>query len=612
MEQGDQRDRYIRTGIHIIIGILFLFSVFVLAAERFDFSLESFLRKQETREILKVVAENSEWDYMDGGVEPGVGNVWTTSRYDNESWKKGAGSFSALDSVQAEVKLDSRTDDNRNTPTYFFRKRFTVDSLKSILSMEGEIRYSDAVVVYLNGEIIFAGNVPAGGYSSNQETGVAQDLGQIQESRFYVTDLSMLRRGENILAVEIHEKDGESSNAFLDFSYFNLLGIEIEEKEPDTASVILEQGRNAEVIGVNWMTTSPDYYEVEYLEASEYTDPEKEFSSLAQKRLMGRTWIKENRVYVNRVTLNYLKTGVRYLYRIKKVGGAEGSALMSFTTADKTHFSFAVLGDPQIGSYGADDYELWNEAVNSGFELIGNTDFILAAGDQVDGIGKTPDITKAFYTFRSPEIFKAIPMGIIKGNHEKDGVTAQLYDSQFKREGQSPQGDSYFTYQDTLIVMLNSNNMDFEAHEEFLRNAVRKEKRKWVMVLMHHSIFSSGSHREDEEVEAMREAYSEIFSRLNVDLVLSGHDHVYSRSYIMKGDVVSTSGGAGKTLYVTAGSSSGNKFYGETNQVYDDTAVLFDEPVACITRVDVGQNQVKINAYRIDTGELIDSCALNK
>lgn len=621
MVTNSQRERYLKRGIIAFLSLLFFLSVFILVADRFHLQLELAFGTEETREIQKVITVESEWDYMDGGGEPGVGNVWTTSRYSTDLWKKGAGEFAAGDARragEAAVFLDSHTESSKYAPTYFFRKDFVVDDVNQILSMEGKIKYSDAVVVYLNGQIVFAGNVPAGGYSSNQETGAAQTADRVWESQFYVTDLSALKEGRNILSVEVHQEDQDSADAYFAFEYFNLLGVEIKEGTPDTAGVILEQGQNEEQIGVNWLTRSPDFYKVEYQEASEYDQQKKNFSSTAQSRLMGRTYLEGSHAYVNRVTLTHLKTGSEYLYRITRVGSDEGSEIMSFTTAEKPSFSFALLGDPQIGAYGKDDRALWQEQMKKGFALIGKTNFILSAGDEVDGIGETADIIETFFTFRSPGLFKEIPMGLIKGNHEKNGVTDALYDGQFVRDGQSSCGDYSFTYLDGLIVALDSNDMDFEAHREFLKNAVEKAKRKWIIVLMHHSLFSGGEHEDSADVTAMREAYSEMFQEFNVDLVLSGHDHIYSRSRLMSGEEATGNldnetvswKKRGETLYITVGSSSGNKFYEKSKETKEYTAFSCEDAAACITRVDVGKDRIQITAYRLDTGEKIDQYQL--
>lgn len=52
---------------------------------------------------------------------------------------------------------------------------------------------------------------------------------------------------------------------------------------------------------------------------------------------------------------------------------------------------------------------------------------------------------------------------------------------------------------------------------------------------MHYSMFSAGPHSDEEKILNLRKVYNEAFSELDVDLVLSGHDHLYARTYLMKG-----------------------------------------------------------------------------
>lgn len=69
---------------------------------------------------------------------------------------------------------------------------------------------------------------------------------------------------------------------------------------------------------------------------------------------------------------------------------------------------------------------------------------------------------------------------------------------------------------------------------------------KFVVALFHHSPFNSGPHREDET--GLRSTFVPLFERYRVDIVFSGHDHIYERSLVNDVYYVGT-GGGGAPLY---------------------------------------------------------------
>ncbi len=62
-------------------------------------------------------------------------------------------------------------------------------------------------------------------------------------------------------------------------------------------------------------------------------------------------------------------------------------------------------------------------------------------------------------------------------------------------------------------------------------------KRLWTIVVFHHPPYTQGSRNSDTEQDLIlnRERLTPIFERYNVDLVLSGHSHIYERTYQMRG-----------------------------------------------------------------------------
>lgn len=83
---------------------------------------------------------------------------------------------------------------------------------------------------------------------------------------------------------------------------------------------------------------------------------------------------------------------------------------------------------------------------------------------------------------------------------------------------------------------------------------------------MHHDIYGTGHHAADGDNKLLAAIYSALIDRFEIDVCLTGHEHLYGRSFFMKdtkpvkdqkynadGAVVDPVG----TVYFTASSASG-------------------------------------------------------
>lgn len=492
MRQEKKEQQWLRIMAGIALALSFCFSVFVLMV--YQFGWEIFQKEGYRKVILRPVDLNTQWYYMDAGFEPGVGNVWTTKYYDTAGWKRGSGVFAATEAdnaKDADVLLDA---DTGNSATCFFRCEFELENIGEIQAMQGSIYYSDAVLVYLNGEIIFAGNVPAGGYSSNQELGTADVFEHALESDFEVTNIDILKEGTNILAVEIHQRDKEQETASFSFSDFSLIGGTIEEEVPDVSALALGQGASEEKIEINWQTSSEEFYQVEYL-SEDMFDEKKEEQGEAVQVLMGR--VRTGRGgYVNSVTLSRLKIGTVYYYRILKVGAKEGSPWRTFKTAGNNGYDFYFFGDAEGDSF-------WEDKILQSIEHTGEPNLVLYAGT-----GEGQDERAAL---RNTELIKQIPF-----------ASATTGDNRLIGNGY---GYS-FTYQDTLFILLNDREKTLEELQTFLRKTVKENQRKWIILVMYENVL----HMEEERAQA----YEDVFREIGANLVLCG-EHVNSPLMLEEG-----------------------------------------------------------------------------
>jgi 3',5'-cyclic AMP phosphodiesterase CpdA len=82
---------------------------------------------------------------------------------------------------------------------------------------------------------------------------------------------------------------------------------------------------------------------------------------------------------------------------------------------------------------------------------------------------------------------------------------------------------------------------------EWLNDSLASSTSQWKIVMLHHPLYSSGSHG---STVGARERLEPILTRHRVDLVLAGHDHNYERTVPQQGITYVVSGGGCKTTPV--------------------------------------------------------------
>lgn len=94
---------------------------------------------------------------------------------------------------------------------------------------------------------------------------------------------------------------------------------------------------------------------------------------------------------------------------------------------------------------------------------------------------------------------------------------------------------------DVLLVALDSTRAGDPVQRRWLQQTLASAKKPWKIVAMHYPPYSAGWHGSNA---ATRDAFSPLFERYGVQLVLSGHDHDYQRSIAVNGVTYVVSGGA--------------------------------------------------------------------
>ena len=125
--------------------------------------------------------------------------------------------------------------------------------------------------------------------------------------------------------------------------------------------------------------------------------------------------------------------------------------------------------------------------------------------------------------------------------------------------------------------------------------------------------FSKGDDR-NFRIAKNLDVFNAVFKELDIDVVLMGHDHVYTRSYMMDGltpvvteQVESSVTNPDGILYVTVNSASGSKFYRIKDSEFAYATVKNQENIPNISNIEVTGTSFKITTYRSTDMSVVDS-----
>jgi hypothetical protein len=170
---------------------------------------------QGEQRSLTLISTGAVWSYFDLGQD--LGSAWTTRDYDQATWKSGPAQLGYGDGDEATEVGFGGQPANRFITTYF-RRAFQVTNAAAISKLSVSVLRDDGAVVYLNGQEVFrTGMLEAGDIRYNTLAAITV-TGADETSVFYSKDLdpNLLEEGLNLLAVEVHQVRGDSSDISFD------------------------------------------------------------------------------------------------------------------------------------------------------------------------------------------------------------------------------------------------------------------------------------------------------------------------------------------------------------------------------------------------------------
>lgn len=177
--------------------------------------------------MVTLLSRGSTWRYLDDGTAPSSTNWRGGGGFDDSKWQSGLAQLGFGDGDEKTVigpppvLIDAGPDADATLGpppivTCYFRRFFTVTGAADYDQLTIRILRDDGAVVYLNGSEVVRTNMPGGTvsygtFASSAISGADEDL-----FHTFTVPAATLKEGSNVIAVEVHQSSGGSSDISFD------------------------------------------------------------------------------------------------------------------------------------------------------------------------------------------------------------------------------------------------------------------------------------------------------------------------------------------------------------------------------------------------------------
>ncbi len=473
----------------------------------------------------QIIPKNANWKYLDDGSNQG--SAWTDSLFNDSAWSSGNAQLGYGDGDENTVISYGSSASNKHI-CYYFRKQFTITNPSQSNGIEIKVLRDDGAVVYLNGQEVVRSNMPSGSIYYN--TYAASTVAGSNESVYYSYHIpsTYLSVGQNIIAVEVHQRTASSSDVsfdltmdFKDFAPFR--------KNP----YLLYAGDNDKMLIV-WQTYNNDTCQLYYGADTIYSDT--------------LTSYEYGSDHLHKVLLTNLNSATKYYYKVRTTSNKyRAGSFYTGLSNNATNLTFYAYGDTRT-------YPLLHDSVAKqilteiSLDSISQT-FIVSSGDIVEDGNQESDWDEQFFSpeyTHINEMIANLPYLVSIGNHGGQGLLFSKYfpipmfnNNRFYYS--FDYGPVHFT-----VIDQYTNIAPTSTQFQWLENDLAASTKKWKILLLHRPGWSAGGGHSNNSI--VQNDIQPLCVKYGVHFVIGGHNHYYSRA-VVGGVQHITTGGGGAPLY---------------------------------------------------------------
>ena len=518
--------------------------------------LNSFAESQKT----VLLEARSSWHVDDDGkADPG----WQAADFDHSAWP----SKTAPIGYGKDGWLNDRSLKAKNSHTVvYFRKVFTLDDPAKYPNAHLRANYDDGIIAYLNGQEIGRSKSMAGKKTNpdSHEGGRYETIAKIESSK--------LRKGKNVLAIELHNRDLNSSDIGLDASIVDgpvEPAIQQASKpgvsRPDTSKhndiitrITPLKGSTpaqwrlswkedpAHKATLSWSTAAPEGEHLIYFDTVPHKGKLEAYANRLVCHLSGKYSLGKNELkapedkrlpdaYYHHARMAGLQPNTTYY--VVMVSNGVASREFHFKTApiEDVDMSFIHGGDSRSGITAR---TLVNDMISQHVSKHPEVLAFIHGGDYI-GSGQSWAQWRMWLSqnelITTPE-GRLVPIVPAKGNHDGGILIAEIFD--FDQQKQIYYYDVSFGPQFALVT-LDTNIAGTGAQESYLKEALPRLRpdHRWLMTQYHRPLWPAV-----KGVPGHKNVFVPIFDRHNVDMALEADGHCMKRTVRIRNDKADPTG----------------------------------------------------------------------
>jgi predicted phosphodiesterase len=246
---------------------------------------------------------------------------------------------------------------------------------------------------------------------------------------------------------------------------------------------------------------------------------------------------------------------------------------------------FVAMGDNGTGD--SAEYEVGQQMVAARARFP--FDLVIMLGDNMYGGQSPSDFVKKFEQPYAPLLTAGVKFQACLGNHDRpENVSYKYYNMN---------GQRYYTFarNNVRFFVLDSTQMD-QKQVQWLDGALGEAREDWKICYFYHPLYSNAArHGSSFDLRVLLEP---IFVKRGVNVVFSGHDHVYERVKPQKG------------IYYFVSGSAGQLRKGNMRPSPEETAAYFDQDQSFML-VEIAGDELYFETIS-RTGKTVDSGMLRR
>ncbi len=486
--------------------------------------LVGFAHRTFSQEIF--IPQGAVWKYLDNGSDQGT--AWRELDFDDGAWASGHAQLGYGDGDEATV-VSYGPNPSRKYITTYFRRSFEVSDLSNVRNVIARLLRDDGAVVYLNGNEIIRSNMPSG--TITYVTLAASTVAGSEEDIFYEfnIDPAMLNIGENVIAVEIHQRSRSSSDISFDFS---LEGSATAQNLVRKAPYLIYTGNNTEY-KILWQLIRTEECDLKWGTTEACSDGEATVTEYGDDHQY--SYLFQN-----------LTPRTKYYYQVIIDSAVYAGSFYSAPAENTDSLKFIVYGDNR--TYPRDH----NNVAHRITELFESDpeyqSVVMNVGDMVGSGESEESWDNELFDPEYVHIQKLLGsagMQTVRGNHEGAATVLKKY---FPYP-YSVSSACYwsFDYGPAHFIMLDQFVSYGVGSTEYnwLVNDLETTEKNWKFIILHEPGWSAGGHGNNSTVQNVIQPLCEQY---NIKIVFGGHNHYYARAEV-NGVTHITTGGGGAPLY---------------------------------------------------------------